>query len=312
MQNILVTGGAGYIGNVLIRNLLKKDFKVTVFDNFYYNQFNSILDLVSSKNLNIIENDVRNTKDLLNQVKLNDIVIPLAGIVGAPACSRNEKLATEVNTVQIKEISKNLSKDQIVILPVTNSGYGIGKEGIYCDEKSPLNPISHYGKTKVEAEKYIVDKNNFVSMRLATVFGVSGRMRTDLLVNDFVYKAYNEKSLILFESHFKRNYIHIQDISDAIIKILSDFNNFKNEIYNVGINEANLSKKELAYKIKDHLPDLEITEDEFAKDPDKRNYIVSNDKIYNKGWKPTKTLDDGIEELIKCYRFFKNKNSSNI
>ena len=312
MKNILVTGGAGYIGNVLIRNLLKKDFKVTVFDNFYYNQFNSILDLVSSKNLNIIENDVRNTKDLLNQVKLNDIVIPLAGIVGAPACSRNEKLATEVNTVQIKEISKNLSKDQIVILPVTNSGYGIGKEGIYCDEKSALNPISHYGKTKVEAEKYIVDKNNFVSMRLATVFGVSGRMRTDLLVNNFVYKAYNEKSLILFESHFKRNYIHIQDISDAIIKILSDFNNFKNEIYNVGINEANLSKKELAHKIKNHLPDLEISEDEFAQDPDKRNYIVSNDKIYNKGWKPTKTLDDGIEELIKCYRFFKNKNSSNI
>ncbi len=312
MKNILVTGGAGYIGNVLIRNLLKKDFKVTVFDNFYYNQFNSILDLVSLKNLNIIENDVRNTKDLLDQVKLNDIIIPLAGIVGAPACSKNEKLATEVNTVQIKEISKNLSKDQIVILPVTNSGYGIGKEGIYCDEKSPLNPISHYGKTKVEAEKYIVDKNNFVSMRLATVFGVSGRMRTDLLVNNFVYKAYNEKSLILFESHFKRNYIHIQDISNAIIKILLNFNNFKNEIYNVGINDANLSKKELAYKIKDHLPDLEITEDEFAKDPDKRNYIVSNDKIYNKGWKPTKTLDDGIEELIKCYRLFKNKNSSNI
>ncbi len=172
MKNILVTGGAGYIGNILIRNLLNRDYKVTVFDNFYYGQFNSILDLVSLKNLNIIENDVRNTKDLLDQVKLNDIIIPLAGIVGAPACSKNEKLATEVNTVQIEEISKNLSKDQIIILPVTNSGYGIGKEGIFCDETSPLNPISHYGKTKVEAEKYIIEKNNFVSMKLATVFGV--------------------------------------------------------------------------------------------------------------------------------------------
>ena len=312
MKKILITGGAGYIGNVLTRNLIKKDYNVTVLDNFAYNQNSSIIDLLKYDNFEIIDGDVRDSFLLSNLLKKNDVIIPLAGIVGAPACDKNKTLATEINTTQIKSITKQLSKDQIIILPVTNSGYGIGKKDIYCDENSPLNPISHYGKTKVEAEKFILDVNNFVSLRLATVFGLSSRMRTDLLVNDFVYKAFKDKYVVLFESHFKRNYIHIDDISNVITTILGDFNHFKNQIYNVGINDANLSKKELCEKIKEHLTELQIIENNFAKDPDQRNYIVSNDKIYNKGWKPKKTLDDGIRELIKAYKVLNFGNITNV
>lgn len=312
MQKILITGGAGYIGNVLTRNLIKKDYNVTVLDNFAYKQNSSIIDLLKYDNFEIIDGDVRDSFLLSNLLKKNDVIIPLAGIVGAPACDKNKILATEINTTQIKSITKQLSKDQIIILPVTNSGYGIGKKDIYCDENSPLNPISHYGKTKVEAEKFILDVNNFVSLRLATVFGLSSRMRTDLLVNDFVYKAFKDKYVVLFESHFKRNYIHIDDISNVIMTILGDFNHFKNQIYNVGINDANLSKKELCEKIKEHLTELQIIENNFAKDPDQRNYIVSNDKIYNKGWKPKKTLDDGIRELIKAYKVLNFGNITNV
>ena len=311
-MKVLITGGAGYIGNVLTRELLKNNFQVTIIDNFGYNQQASLLSISKDKNLEIIKSDVRNLDILNNEVKKHDVIIPLAAVVGAPACDLNPKLATEINLDQIKNIKKIIHKDQIILLPVTNSGYGIGKKDIYCDETSDLNPISHYGKTKVESEKVISDLQNFVSLRLATVFGVSSRMRIDLLVNDFVYKACTDKYLVLFESHFKRNFIHIDDIAFLMKKILLDFNDFKGNIFNVGIEDANLSKKELCEKIKEYLPKTLIIENEFYKDPDQRNYIVSNKKIYSKGWKPERSIDYGIQELIKCYNFFERNDYKNI
>jgi nucleoside-diphosphate-sugar epimerase len=311
-MKILITGGAGYIGNVLTRELLKNNFKVTIIDNFGYNQQSSLLSISKNENLEIIKSDVRNLDILNNEIKKHDVVIPLAAVVGAPACDLNPKLASEINLDQIKNIKKIIHKDQIILLPVTNSGYGIGKKDIYCDETSDLNPISHYGKTKVESEKVISDLENFVSLRLATVFGVSSRMRVDLLVNDFVYKACTDKYLVLFESHFKRNFIHIDDIAFLMKKILLNFNDFKGNIFNVGIEDANLSKKELCEKIKEYLPKTLIIENEFNKDPDQRNYIVSNKKIYSKGWKPERSIDYGIQELIKCYNFFERNDYKNI
>ena len=311
-MKVLITGGAGYIGNVLTRELLKNNYKVTIIDNFGYNQQASLLSISKDKNLEIIKSDVRNLDILNNEIKKHDVIIPLAAVVGAPACDLNPKLATEINLDQIKNIKKIIHKDQIILLPVTNSGYGIGKKDIYCDETSDLNPISHYGKTKVDSEKVISDLENFVSLRLATVFGVSSRMRVDLLVNDFVYKACTDKYLVLFESHFKRNFIHIDDIAFLMRKILLNFNDFKGNIFNVGIEDANLSKKELCEKIKEYLPKTLIIENEFNKDPDQRNYIVSNKKIYSKGWKPERSIDYGIQELIKCYNFFERNDYKNI
>ena len=311
-MKILVTGGAGYLGNVIIRELLKNKHEITVIDNFMYNQQSSLLTLSKNEKINIIKSDVRNYKLLKEEVKKNDVIIPLAAIVGAPACDLNPDLATELNFNQIKNIKELMTKDQLIILPVTNSGYGIGKKDLYCDETSELNPISHYGKTKVESEKLILDLENFVSLRLATVFGVSARMRIDLLVNDFVYKAFNDKYIVLFESHFKRNYIHIDDIAKLIGLILENPKTFNKNIYNVGLEDANLSKKELCNKIKDYMPETLIIENEFYKDPDQRNYIVSNKKIYSTSWKPIRSIDYGIKELLNCYKFFEKNNYKNI
>jgi len=311
-MKILVTGGAGYLGNVIIRELLKNKHEITVIDNFVYNQQSSLLTLSKNEKINIIKSDVRNYKLLKEEVKKNDVIIPLAAIVGAPACDLNPDLATELNFNQIKNIKELMTKDQLIILPVTNSGYGIGKKDLYCDETSELNPISHYGKTKVESEKLILDLENFVSLRLATVFGVSARMRIDLLVNDFVYKAFNDKYIVLFESHFKRNYIHIDDIAKLISLILENPKTFNKNIYNVGLEDANLSKKELCNKIKDYMPKTLIIENEFYKDPDQRNYIVSNKKIYSTSWKPIRSIDYGIKELLNCYKFFEKNNYKNI
>ncbi len=311
-MKILVTGGAGYLGNVIIRELLKNKHEITVIDNFMYNQQSSLLTLSKNEKINIIKSDVRNYKLLKEEVKKNDVIIPLAAIVGAPACDLNPDLATELNFNQIKNIKELMTKDQLIILPVTNSGYGIGKKDLYCDETSELNPISHYGKTKVESEKLILDLENFVSLRLATVFGVSARMRIDLLVNDFVYKAFNDKYIVLFESHFKRNYIHIDDIAKLISLILENPKTFNKNIYNVGLEDANLSKKELCNKIKDYMPKTLIIENEFYKDPDQRNYIVSNKKIYSTSWKPIRSIDYGIKELLNCYKFFEKNNYKNI
>lgn len=305
MKNrILVTGGAGYIGSVFVPQLLGKGYQVTVLDNFMYKQ-NSLLDVCYHPNLEIIVGDVRDEEFFKNQVETHEIIIPLAAIVGAPACNKDKPLATEINQKQIENIARWVSKDQMVLYPVTNSGYGIGQDGIHCTEETPLNPISHYGRTKVSGEKALLNNGNAVTFRLATVFGTAPRMRMDLLVNDFVYRAFNDRFIVLFESHFKRNYIHIRDISAVFFHAIDNYDSMKSESYNVGLSNANLSKLELCEKIKYHLSDFHIFKSDIAKDPDKRDYIVSNDKIEKTGWKPKFSIDDGIKELVKAYSYIR-------
>lgn len=309
--NILVTGGAGYLGSILVPELLKLGHNVTVLDSFIFGQ-NSLADVCFMDNFNVVRGDVRN-ETLLKQLTKNiDIVIPLAALVGAPLCNRDEIGTLTINRDAIATLSKVLSKNQRILMPVTNSGYGIGQDGVYCTEETPLNPISTYGKTKVEAEKIILERENSISFRLATVFGMSPRMRLDLLVNDFTYRAFNDGFIVIFEGHFKRNYIHIRDVARAFIHGIENFDKMKGEAYNVGLSDANLSKLELCTKIKEHIPKFTIMEAEIGKDPDQRNYIVSNDKIEATGFKPMYSLDMGIKELIKGYTIINNSKFSNV
>ena len=309
-QKVLITGGAGYIGSVFVPQLLAKGFQVTVLDNFMYKQ-DSLLDVCYHPDLDVIVGDVRDEENLNKEVGKHDIIVPLAAIVGAPACDRDKRLATELNQTQIENIAKWVSNDQIVLYPVTNSGYGVGQKGIYCDEETPLNPISHYGKTKVGGEKALLYMGNAVTFRLATVFGTAPRMRMDLLVNDFVYRALSDRYIVLFEAHFKRNYIHIQDVAQVILHGIQNYSTMKGEAFNVGLSDANLTKKELCDTIKIHLPDFHIFESEIGEDPDKRDYIVSNDKIERTGWSPQYSVDDGVRELIQAYKFLNVTNFHN-
>jgi nucleoside-diphosphate-sugar epimerase len=308
MKKILIIGGAGYIGSHLTAKLIAENFKVHVIDIFKNNEkiFNSI---ISNKNLTVSNSNGHdlNKKDL----KVFDVIIPLAGLVGAPICDKYPSEAKSTNLELIKKILKITSKSQEIIFPTTNSGYGSTSGNLKCNEKTPLNPISLYGKLKKEAEIEVMQRENSISFRLATVFGVSPRHRTDLLVNDFVYKAYNEKCLVLFQENFKRNYIHLDDVADAFIFASKKFNKLKANIFNLGLSNANLTKKELALKIKKYVRDLTIISSEIRDDPDKRNYMVDNTKFEKKGFKAKKTLEDGIQELIKYYSYQK-KNDSNI
>ncbi len=311
MKKILITGGAGYIGSVFTPALLNDHYAVTVLDNFMYNQ-NTLLDACHHSNLKIVHSDVRDEERLKEEIKKNDIIIPLAAIVGAPACDKDRALSTAVNQVQIENIASWTSKNQMVLYPVTNSGYGIGEKDIYCNEETPLNPISHYGRTKVLGEESLLESGNAVTFRLATVFGASPRMRMDLLVNDFVYRAFKDRFIVLFESNFKRNYIHIQDIVSVFIHAIDNYDNMKGKPYNIGLSEANLSKMELCEKIKSHIPDFHIFESDIGKDPDKREYIVSNERIEKTGWRPKYSIDDGITELIKVYSFLNTSHYNNL
>ena len=310
-RKVLITGGAGYIGSVLTPTLLHNNFDVTVIDSFIYSQ-TPLLDSCHLKQLNVIRGDARDEKLLKQEMAKADIIIPLACIVGAPACDKDPLRAKSVNLDAVVKITKLKSSDQVLVYPNTNSGYGIGQKGLECDENSPLRPISLYGKLKVQAEEAVLSSKNSVAFRLATVFGISPRMRLDLLVNDFVHRAVNDKFLVLFEASFKRNYIHIRDVARAFEHTIDNHQKMRGKTYNVGLSNANLSKIELCEEIKKQIPDFYFHEAEIGKDPDQRNYIVSNARIEATGFKPKTSLQEGITELIKGYRIINRNDFSNL
>ncbi len=308
---ILVTGGAGYLGSILVPELLKAGHKVTVLDNFIFGQ-NSLLECCAYEDFDAVRGDAREEAVLKPLLGGADYIIPLAALVGAPLCSRDKVGTITTNRDAIALIAKLSSKEQRIIYPCTNSGYGIGQKDTYCTEETPLVPISLYGKAKVEAEKILLDRGNSISLRLATVFGMSPRMRIDLLVNDFTYRAVKDRFVVVFEGYFKRNYIHIRDVARAFIHAIDNFDRMKNEPYNVGLSDANLSKLELCAKIKEQVPDFVYLEAPIGEDPDKRDYIVSNEKIEGTGFKPKHSIEMGIRELIKGYTIITNSKYSNV
>jgi nucleoside-diphosphate-sugar epimerase len=310
-RNILVTGGAGYIGSVLVPELLAQGHRVTVIDNFLYNQ-PSLLDCCRYDTLTIVRGDVRNADLVKNHAAKADVIVPLACLVGAPLCEQKPLEARSINLDAIKMLVDITGKDQIFLSPTTNSGYGVGEAGMFCTEESPLKPVSLYGVLKVELEKYLLDSGRAISFRLATAFGVSPRMRVDLLVNDFTYRAVTDRFVVLFEAHFKRNYIHVRDIAGAFMHGLAKWDTMKGQAFNVGLSEANLSKMELCQEIKKQVPEFHILESAVGKDPDKRNYIVSNEKLEKTGWKPKVTLQAGIGELIRGYQVVRRNQFSNV
>ncbi len=311
-QKILVTGGAGYIGSVLVPELLRAGHEVTVIDNFLYNQ-SSLLDVCNFKTLTVVRGDARNEALVKKHVEGKDFIIPLACIVGAPACDADPVAARTINLEAIQMILRLRKPEQKIIFPNTNSGYGRMQEGVaYCDETSALDPVSLYGKLKVQAELEVLASKNAITFRLATVFGSSPRMRMDLLVNDFVYRALIDRTAVLFEPHFKRNYIHVRDVVRAFMHGMENFETMKNEPYNVGLSDANLSKSELCEEIKKQLPKFVYIESPIGEDPDKRNYIVSNAKIEKTGFMPQYSLQDGIAELIKTYQVVQRNDFTNL
>ena len=300
-MKVLITGGAGYLGSVITQKMLEAGHRVTAIDNLSFKQL-SPLQFTSNPNYNFIYGDVRNVDFLKHQVGIHDVIIPLAAIVGFPACKADPKLAWEVNYTQIETILDSIGDEHIILYPNTNSGYGIGEGQSECTEESPLNPISVYGESKCAAEKLLLNCSQAICFRLATVFGTSTRMRTDLLVNEFVYKVMTDKYITVFEKHFKRNFIHIQDVANVFLWALNNYETMKHNVYNVGLSDANLSKQELLEKIQQYIPDFAISYSDFYEDPDKRDYIVSNEKIEKTGWNPQYSLDDGIKELMKTYQ----------
>ncbi len=309
--SILVTGGAGYLGSTMVPALLAEGHRVTVLDNFMFGQA-SLNPLCADPNFDVRSGDARDPDVLKPLMQSSDIIIPLAALVGAPICNNDKVGAETINRDAILTMLKLASRDQRVMMPVTNSGYGIGEKGKFCTEDTPLRPITLYGRTKVEAEKAVLERGNSISFRLATVFGMSPRMRIDLLVNDFVYRALTDRAVVLFEPHFKRNYLHVRDVARAFIHGINNFEQMRDKPYNVGLSDANLSKMELCTQIKKHLPNFVFLEAPIGEDPDKRDYIVSNERIEGTGFRPAHSLDDGIRELIKGYRMLRNSVYGNV
>jgi nucleoside-diphosphate-sugar epimerase len=311
LNNILVTGGAGYIGSTLVPDLLSKKHKVTVIDNFMYDQ-TSLATSIRDRNLEIIFGDVRDESLMKKLISKADIIIPLAAIVGAPACDKDPVTAQSINKDSILWLLKQLSKSQQIIMPTTNSAYGSGDKNNFCDENSPLNPLSLYARDKVVVEKSLLEHENSTSFRLATVFGISPRMRLDLLVNNFTLRAITDGFVIVFEGHFKRNYIHILDVVQAFNLAIEKKDQFKGEIFNVGLSQANISKIELCQEIKKIVLDFLFLEAPLGKDPDQRNYIVSNKKIEALGFSPGVSLQEGLNELVKGLKMFNHKPFTNV
>jgi nucleoside-diphosphate-sugar epimerase len=309
--NILVTGGAGYIGSTLVSDLLRAGHRVTVLDNFMFRQ-TSLNHVCVDPHFHVIRGDIRVESVVAPLLKKADIVIPLAALVGAPLCTLDPVGATSTNHDAIILMLRLLSRDQLVLMPTTNSAYGSGDSGNFCTEESPLRPISQYAKEKVIVERELMQRENAISFRLATVFGMSPRMRLDLLVNDFTYRAVHDRFVVLFESAFKRNYIHVRDVSRAFQHGIANAASMKGQIYNVGLSDANVSKRELCERIKRQVPDFTFVDAPVGKDPDQRNYIVSNAKIESTGFEPTMSLDAGIAELVKGYVMIRNSQYGNV
>ena len=310
-KKVLVTGGAGYIGSILVPALLAKGYEGTVYDSLMYRQ-SSLLECCANPGFEFVRGDICDTGLIRSLVPKFDVILPLAAIVGAPACKANPALTRLVNNEAQKRIVEAVSPSQRVVFPTTNSGYGIGEKDNFCTEETPLRPISEYGKDKVEIEKAWLDKGNAVTFRLATVFGISPRMRLDLLVNDFTYRAYRDRFIVLFEEHFRRNYIHIRDVAGAFLFGLENHDRMKGQAYNVGLSSANLTKRELCEKIREYVPGFTIISAPIGEDPDKRDYIVSNAKIEALGWRPEHTLDTGIRELLKGFPLIRSGLFANV
>jgi nucleoside-diphosphate-sugar epimerase len=309
-MKVLITGGAGYLGSVITETLLDNGYHVTCLDKLIFSQL-SLLPYTSNTNFKFVYGDVRNEELLERLCNEADVIIPLAAIVGFPACDAEPQLANEVNFKQIFNIVKfTKGKNKKILYPNTNSGYGIGVGQTECTEESPLNPISIYGNTKCGAENFLRSNTDAIVFRLATVFGVSPRMRTDLLVNDFTYKAITDKYIVVFEKTFKRNFIHIKDVASAFLFMINNYDKYKYEVFNVGLSNANLSKQELLEKIQSHVKDFAVSYNDYYEDPDKRDYIVSNAKIEATGWMPEWNLDMGITELIMAYQMIVPKMGS--
>jgi len=302
-RKILVTGGAGYLGSILVPELLAAGHAVTVLDSFMFRQM-PFGHICHEPGLTILRGDAREASTLAPLVKKADVIIPLAALVGAPICDRDPTAAVTTNRDAIKTLVGMVSRDQLVVTPISNSGYGVGEKGKYCTEETPLRPVTLYGRTKVEAEEIALGHPNSISLRLATVFGMSPRMRIDLLVNDFTHRAVFDRFVVLFEAHFKRNYIHVRDVARAFMHAIAGAERMRGQAYNVGLSDANLSKLELCEVIQQHVPGFAILQSNVAEDPDKRDYIVSNAKIEATGFTPRFSLDDGVRELIKGYQMF--------
>lgn len=310
-MQVLVTGGAGYIGSLLVPALLGRGWQVTVLDTFAAGE-PFLAHCCAYPNFEPVRGDARDMRILEPLLRKCDIVIPLAALVGAPLCVRDEIGATTLNRDAVVNLVKRAGKQQLIAYPTTNSGYGIGAGDALCTEKSPLRPVSLYGRTKVEAEEAVLSHTNSLSFRLATVFGMAPRMRLDLLVNDFTWRAVNDRAVVLFEAHFRRNYIHIRDVVKAFLHGIDNIGSMRGEAYNVGLSEANLSKSQLCERIATHVPGFVWLEAPVGEDPDKRDYVVSNEKLESAGWQPDVGLDAGIRELIKGYRMLRNGRFANV